>query len=184
MLGPRRQVSVAALLGGILFVAAAGVAFARPAGPDHLNCADRYQTSSTDPTFTHSAPTDRLVLGRVWLPKASVNFGWPQNPNAQGNERFLKHGIIVTAGSPVTLTIPLSAYTIYAFYFDSAHSANTVVASRTTLVVHPCPTRESLSGATAWPGGYLVTHPGCDPLIVTADGHSTKIRLALGRVCR
>jgi hypothetical protein len=123
------------------------------------------------------------VLRRVWLPKASVNFGWPRKPNARGTERFLKHGIIVTAGSPVTLRIPTSAYSIYAFDFDSTHAANTVAANRTELIIHPCPPRESLSGATAWPGGYLVTRPACVPLIVAADGHSTEIRLALGRRC-
>ena len=113
-----------------------------------------------------------------------MNFGWPRKPNAHGNERFLKHGIIVTAGSPVTLTIPSSASSVYAFYFDSRHAANTVAASRTTLVIHPCPLRESLSRATAWPGGYLVTHPACVPLIVAADGASTEVRLSLGRRCR
>lgn len=179
-----RFVLFAVVYGTLLLAAAAGAALAHPVGRDRLDCADPYQTSSTDPTFTRPAPTDRLVLGRAWLPKASVNFGWPRKPNAVGNERFLKHGIIVTAGSPVTLTIPPSADSLYAFRFDSRYAANTVAASRKVLVIHPCPPRQSLSGATAWPGGYLVTHRACAPLVVTADGRSTKIWLALGLRCR
>lgn len=155
----------------------------RPAGADRLNCADPDQTSSTDPTFTTQHPDDRVVLGRIWLPRVSDNLGWPRRPNASGTERFLKRGIIVSVGPPVTLKIPPSADSTYGFVFDSTHAASTVAASRTTLVIQPCPLNESLSHATAWPGGYLVTRPACVPLIVAADGRFTRISLALGRRC-
>ncbi len=164
-------------------MAAPIAAESRPAGADHLLCRDRYQTSSTDSTFTNPVPTNRLVLGRVWLPKTSVVLGWPPKPNATGQERFLKHGIVVTAGPPVTLTIPRSADALYAFTFDSTHAAATVAASRTTLIIRPCPRSQSLSSATAWPGGYLANRPACVPLIVAADGRSARVRLALGRRC-
>jgi hypothetical protein len=180
----RRTLSVGVLIAGVAGLATPTAADSRrPVGPDVLVCRDRYQTSSTDSTFTNPVATNRLVLGRIWLPKASVVLGWPKTPNATGKERFLKHGIVVTIGPPVTLTIPSSAKRIYAFSFDSAHAAATVAASRTALIIRPCAPIHSLTNATAWPGGYLATRPACVPLVVAANGRSTRVRLALGRPC-
>ena len=48
----------------------------------------------------------------------------------------MKHGIVVTAGAPVTLSVPRSAQGVYALAY--ANPVRTVAASRTSLVVVPC----------------------------------------------
>jgi hypothetical protein len=169
---------VAALVVAALGSGASTSTASRP-GFNSLVCNDVYQTASTDPTFTTPTPAQRLVLGRVWLPKSSTLLGWPRKPNTSGRDRFVKYGVVVTAGPSVTLSVPLSAQDLYALNFNNPGA--TVAASKTKLVISPCPRGDGR--ATAWPGGYLVTRPACVPVIVTVNGRSTRVTLSLGRRC-
>jgi hypothetical protein len=174
----RRTLAVTALFVGALAAYASTSTASRP-GFDRLVCHDLHQTASTDPEFNQPSPTRRLVLGRVWLPKSSTPLGWPRQTYATGYDRFLKFGVTVTAGPPVTLSVPPSAQNLYALNFNNP--APTVAASKTRLLISPCP--RSDGPATAWPGGYLVSRPACVPVTVTVDGRSTQVALSLGRRC-
>jgi hypothetical protein len=156
----------------------ASTANASVPGINKLGCS-AYGTGSTDSTFTTPQPVQRLVLKRVRLPKASLLLHWPRKQNLDGPDRFIKYGIVVTAGSPVTLSVPKSAQPVYALNFGNP--VQTVAASRTSVRLSPCPRKDGF--ATAWPGGYLVTKPACVPLIVTVDGRSTTVSLSLGHRC-
>jgi hypothetical protein len=149
---------------------AAQVAVAAPPPAATVVCHNRAQTASTDPIHTRSHAGDRLVLGRVWLPERVLS--WPPVANA-GAERFLKHGIVVSAGTPVTLTVPPSARRVYGLTFGGSTGPS--------LTIAPCPSSEG--PATAWPGGYLARRPACVPVIVRADGRSARAMLSLGRAC-
>ena len=89
----RRPLLIAA--GALLAAVAAVAAGAAPPGSVMVVCHNLAQTAATDPIFTSHHAGDRLVLGRVWLPERLLR--WPPKANA-GDERFLKHGIVVTAG--------------------------------------------------------------------------------------
>jgi hypothetical protein len=129
-------------------------------------------------TSSHT-PEMRLVLGRVWLPKSSLLLRWPAHPNLSGNARFLKWGLVVTAGPTVQLDVPPSMRSVYALYFNS--SATSVAAGEADVYVTPCP--KTQNPWTVWAGGYLVNHPACVPLIVHVGTRSERVSLALGRRC-
>jgi hypothetical protein len=121
----------------------------------------------------------RLVLGRVWVPKSTVVLGWPRIANLNGHDRFIKFGIGVTPGSPVTLEVPPAARTTYALYFNS--SATVVADGPKAVQFDPCSRKEG--PFTVWTGGYLVSHPACVPLIVRVGSRMARVSLALGRGC-
>ena len=162
-----------------VFAASARASTTSRPGFDRLVCNDVYQRASTDPMFTTPTPVRRLVLGRVWLPKSSTLLGWPRKPNTSGPDRFVKYGVVVTAGPPVTLSVPSSVQDLYALNFNNP--AATVAASKTNLLIAPCPKKDG--SATAWPGGYLVVRPVCAPLVITVNGRSARVSLSLGRRC-
>jgi hypothetical protein len=169
----------------VLFVVAlrvgAATSTASQPGFNTLVCNDVNQTGTTDPTFTTPTPATRLVLGRVRLPKSSILLGrnrW-RRPIPPGQDAFIKFGITVSAGPPVSLSVPLTAQDIYALNFNNP--AATVAASKTNLLITPCP--KSDGPATAWPGGYLLKHPACVPLIIHVGARTTRVSLALGRPC-
>jgi hypothetical protein len=159
--------------------AGVGATVPRPApNGGRLSCSPF--TAQTGTTFT--APDRRhlrLVLGRVWLPKSTTILPWPSQPNLSSGDRFLKQGVIVTAGSPVTLTVPVAARRIYALAYGNPSSA--IAGSRPSVRIAPCP--RSAATATAWPGGYLAVQRACVALIVTAGGRSTRVSLSLGISC-
>ena len=143
----------AVLLGCAVLAAGVAVATASPPGTNSLVCHDRYQTSSTDSIHT------RLIGDSLVSPVAPTRlFGWPPNPNVTG-DRFIKHGIVVTAGAPVTLSVPgrRRACTRSAY----ANPVRTVAESRTRLVVAPCARAEG--AATGWPGELLRPAAGVRP---------------------
>jgi cell wall assembly regulator SMI1 len=102
-----------------------------------------------------------------------------KKPIATGEDAFIKFGVGVTAGSPVTLDVPRSARSMYALHDGS--NASSVADGETEVHGSPCP--RSQGKRTEWVGGYLVEHPACVPLVVHVGGRSTRVSLALGRRC-
>jgi hypothetical protein len=119
----------------------------------------------------------RLVLDRVWLPKAAIVLGrngWRHVP--AGQSAFIKFGVGVTPGSRVTLSVPQSSRTLYTLAFHGVGGEGV-----TTLHLDPCPPSDGPS--TTWAGGYLVSRPACVPLIVHVGSRAARVSLALGHSC-
>jgi len=119
----------------------------------------------------------RLVLGRVWLPKATLLLGrdaWHHVP--VGGSAFVKYGVGVTPGSLVTLVVPLQWRETYALAFHGVRREGV-----DTLHLTPCP--PSSGPTTVWTGGYLVTRPACVPLIVRVGSKTARVSIALGDRC-
>jgi hypothetical protein len=131
------------------------------------------------PVTTGGSRSTRLVLNRVWLPKSSVVLQWPRTPNLNGNDRFLKWGVIVSVGSPVELMVPSSSQDRYALHFGT--HANTVADAAKAVTFVPCGKRNGRW--TGWVGGYIATKPACVPLLVRVGSQSERVSLSLGHRC-
>ena len=175
LLSMRVWLVVAATIG--LLVSASPIALAaRGTNASLLLCGQQISGNLTSHT-----PATRLVLGRVWLPKSSILLGrnrW-RLPIPPGQDAFVKFGITVTAGSPVTLEVPSASRAAYALHFSS--SATTVAGGETDVRVFPCP--RSQTPWTAWAGGYLVKRPACVPLLVHVGTRTARVKIALGHSC-
>jgi hypothetical protein len=122
-------------------------------------------------------PAQRLVLNRVWLPRAAVVLGrnaWRRI--ATGQRAFIKFGVGVTPGQRVEIEVPGSSRTSYALAFHGTGRDGVE-----QLRLAPC--TRGKGTYTVWAGGYLVTRPACVPLIVRVGLRVTRVSLALGRRC-
>jgi hypothetical protein len=123
----------------------------------------------------------RLVLGRVWLPKASNVIDL--SPVRAGEDRFAKWGIEVLAGRPVALEVPTAWRRTYSLAFASSSSAvvRHVRDGAAVVEVHAC--AGVLGRWSRYVGGYELRRGACVPLVVRAGRRSQTIRLSLGRRC-
>ena len=159
----------------------AGIAAAR-ATPTRavLRCSD--SLNRMNPGFTDipaATPNQRLVLGRIWLPSPSTVPGWRKTP-LPGRDRWIKFGIRVTPGAPVTLEVPPAARVLDAPAFHGSGLRRVADASP-ELRIQPCP--RSAGESTVWTGGWLVTRQACAPLIVRIGSQAARVRLAFGHRC-
>ena len=126
-----------------------------------------------------SSPVNRLVLGRVGLPKESFVV---QLDPPFGKPQFAKHGLEVRAGTPIMIAVPRAYRRVYGLHFHSSAKAPSVL-GYTVMRVQPC-----VGGGaprwTVWSGGYVLRRPACVPLIVHADGRTARVRLSIGTRCR
>jgi hypothetical protein len=162
------------LLATLIAVSAVGAVTAAATRSTSIGCG-----SAIYELPTGSAANIRLVLDRIWLPKVSTVLSWRGAPSQAGADRFLKWGIRVDAGTPVTLEVPASSRRVYALYYGT--SATSVADGPTAVRVTPCPL--AYGRWTVWAGGYLVAKPSCVPLIVRVGSRSTRVSLSLGRRC-
>ena len=128
------SLSVAAVLCGLVAIP---VAFGVRPASRHATLTCGQQIGVPDPGAHDLA--QRMVLGRILLPKSSILLGrnrWRTPPPA-GEDAFIKYGIAVTAGPAITLEVPLSSRETYALYFNS--SATTVSDGNAAVRVVPCP---------------------------------------------
>jgi hypothetical protein len=119
----------------------------------------------------------RLVLGRIWLPRRTLQLGRRPGP---GWDRFAKVGIVVRAGSPVVLEVPVRWRSVYSLEYVPKHIQTVADGSR-KLSVRAC--AGPLGRWSAYAGGYVVKRPVCVPLTVRADGRTTTVDVAVGRSC-
>ena len=118
----------------------------------------------------------RLVLARIWLPKRTVKLGRA----APGWDRFAKVGIVVRAGRPVVLQIPRQWRGQYALEYAPKH-VQTVADGSMRMSIRAC--ADKLGRWSSYAGGYVVKRPMCVPLIVRANGRTTRVHIAIGRSC-
>jgi hypothetical protein len=119
----------------------------------------------------------RLVLGRVWLPKPTLLLGrnaWRRV--AAGGSAFIKYGVGVTPGPPVTLLVPFASLDTYTLAFHGVRQEGVRV-----LRLTPCP--RTSGPTTFWAGGYRVKRPKCVPIIVQVGSRTARVEIALGHRC-
>lgn len=113
---------------------------------------------------------DRLVLDAVAVPTFQLD---PAETNEPG-WLFAKHGLVVRAGTPVTISVAPEAATQARIGWGSPGPKGT------TIHVPACSSR---SGWLAFAGGYLVRTPTCVPLIVEAGGRQERVGISVGAAC-
>jgi hypothetical protein len=118
----------------------------------------------------------RLVLGRIWLPRRTLQLG----PAAPGWDRFAKIGIVVRAGLPVVLEVPPRWRGVYSLEYAPKHVQRLTDGS-TRVSVHAC--AGALGNWSAYAGGYVVKRPQCVPLTVRANGRTATTHVAIGQRC-
>lgn len=143
-----------------------------PRGTDVVPCSVAID-QSTKPTLVSGF---RLVFGRIVLPRRIVQL----DRAAPGWDRFGKVGIDVRAGAPIVLEVPRAWRGVYSIEYAPKH-VQRVADGSTRLSVHAC--AGPLGRWSGYAGGYVVKRPMCVPLIVRADGRTTRVRIAIGRRC-
>jgi len=114
--------------------------------------------------FEQASPGRRIVLDRVGLPPVDY-VNQLAKPPRPGLERFSKIGVFVSAGTAVTLEVPVGQRRNYALEYGDSGGGRIRYAW------------------SAWPGGFLLRNPACVPLLVHVDGRSERILVAIGRPC-
>jgi hypothetical protein len=148
-------------------------------GPSVVGVGCSQSLTPMNPGLREPQSGQRLVLDSAWLPKSSVQLGWPRRPDLAGSDRFIKYGVGVRASHSVILEVPTGADAVYALAFGT--SATTVRDGPKRVRFQACPAR--YGEWTIWAGGYLVHRPACVPLTVRAGYRSARVSLALGRRC-
>jgi hypothetical protein len=130
-----------------------------------------------NPGIGSPTATQRLVLGRVWQPKATLLLGRHAWRHVRpGENAFIKYGVGVTSGPPVTLVVPLASSETYALSFHGVRQEGV-----RSLRLTPCP--RSSGATTFWAGGYRIARATCVPLVVRVGSRSARVRIALGHAC-
>ena len=165
---------------GLAMALAAAVSSAAPpkARPGFVGCED-----AIGQTVERTDTGGRLVLGRVILPpearviqvSASFRSGWKVSS---------KHGVVVSAGEPVTLEVPAGARRNYALtYARGASALRTRRWGQTSVEIEPCPPGILDLHWTAFAGGFDLHRPACVPLLVHANGQTERVRISDGKRC-
>src|SRR5918912_2440938 len=131
-------------------VLASLVATAAVAAASATNGTDVVPCSIAIDQFRRPTGVERLhlVLGRIWLPRKTVELALA----ARGWDRFAKVGIVVRAGRPVVLEVPLPWRGVYALEYASKR-VRRVSDGSTRLSVQACAgalgTWSAYAGATS-----------------------------------
>ena len=122
----------------------------------------------------------RLVLGRVWLPR-SLGATWKPLPPrlARVQDPAVKYGMVVTAGTPVSIGIPPDLRGVLALEYGGGGPR--VADGQTEDRFFPCP--KSQGAVTVWAGFYVFKHPLCAHLTVRAEGRSEHVSIPLASAC-
>jgi hypothetical protein len=165
---------VAAVLAGAATAATSGPPKPRPGSVACEHAIDQ---------VVEPSDTGRLVLGRVILPPESqvlqvapaFRSGW---------KLFAKHGVVVSAGEPVKLEVPVGSRRNYALrYARDARAFRARLWGQTSVEIEPCPPGILDLHWTAFAGGFELHRPACIPLLVHAHGKTERVRLSVGKRC-
>jgi hypothetical protein len=119
------------------------------------------------------------VLSHVWF-AGQVFPGWYQGAALRSAQHvtksmwWIKVGLNVEAGHPVTVRVPVQFRRSYQLGWDRTGTALERFV--------PC-AADSTGRWTFFAGGFLYERPVCAPLQVNVDGRSATVRFGLGRNC-
>jgi len=114
------------------------------------------------------------VLGKVWLPRHTLGSG-ASDDFTDGSRRWFKQGIVIRAGSTLTLTVP------HAWQGRLAIGWGSPAQPSEQVTVDNC-TSAGMKWL-AYAGGYWVDKVACVPLIVESGGRRKTVHVALGEPC-